>query len=132
MPWAGSCSFFVEVTGSTEYAEHIAITMIIYSSSCPHHTKCCLVRSKNDVVWAFIISDNTIQIHVLVSRYSRHMMTKKGVMIAMKKIYVVNKTHLDIGFTDLAENVLHKYCHDYIQNAITLAEDLRKEGKDFV
>lgn len=60
------------------------------------------------------------------------MMTKKGVMIEMKKIYVVNKTHLDIGFTDLAENVLHKYCHEYIQNAITLAEDLRKEGKNFV
>lgn len=59
-------------------------------------------------------------------------MTKKGVIIEMKKIYVVNKTHFDIGFTDLAENVLHKYCHDYIQNAITLAEDLRKEGKDFV
>ena len=59
-------------------------------------------------------------------------MTKKGVIIEMKKIYVVNKTHLDIGFTDLAKNVLHKYCHDYIQNAITLAEDLRKEGKHFV
>ncbi|HCA70591.1 MAG TPA: hypothetical protein DEP17_09475, partial [Lachnospiraceae bacterium] len=59
-------------------------------------------------------------------------MTKKGVIIEMKKIYIVNKTHLDIGFTDLAENVLHKYCHDYIQNAITLAEDLRKEGKNFV
>ena len=32
----------------------------------------------------------------------------------IKKVYVVYKTHLDVGFTDLAKNVLDKYVNDYI------------------
>ena len=27
----------------------------------------------------------------------------------MKKVYVVSKTHLDLGFTDYAENIRQKY-----------------------
>lgn len=50
----------------------------------------------------------------------------------MKKIYIVNKTHLDIGFTDFGVNVLKKYCDTFIPNAIQLAEEMEKQDKKFV
>lgn len=42
------------------------------------------------------------------------------------KVYVVFKTHLDIGFTDLAERVVQKYLHGFIPRSIKLAETMRK------
>lgn len=39
-----------------------------------------------------------------------------------KKLHVVFKTHLDIGFTDLAENVIEQYLFDFIPRALDLAE----------
>lgn len=47
----------------------------------------------------------------------------------IKKVYVVFKTHLDIGFTDLAETVTEKYMNEYIPAAIELGYEL-KESKD--
>lgn len=41
--------------------------------------------------------------------------------IAAKKVIVVFKTHLDIGFTGLAQQVLDKYCLDFIPSAVELA-----------
>jgi hypothetical protein len=46
----------------------------------------------------------------------------------MKKIHVVFKTHLDIGFTDLAENVVH----DYLTHFIPLAVKLAKQNNKFI
>ena len=40
---------------------------------------------------------------------------------AAKKVIVVFKTHLDIGFTGLAQQVLDKYCLDFIPSAVELA-----------
>ncbi|MFW8053385.1 DUF5054 domain-containing protein [Vagococcus fluvialis] len=37
-------------------------------------------------------------------------------------MYIVYKTHLDIGFTDLAANVIDSYVEDFIPRAIELAE----------
>jgi hypothetical protein len=42
-------------------------------------------------------------------------------------VHVIFKTHLDIGFTDLAENVTEQYIKSYIPKAIELAENLEKE-----
>jgi hypothetical protein len=42
-------------------------------------------------------------------------------------VHVIFKTHLDIGFTDLAEKVTEQYIHSYIPKAIELAESLEKE-----
>lgn len=42
-------------------------------------------------------------------------------------VHVIFKTHLDIGFTDLAENVTEQYINSYIPKAIELAESLEKE-----
>ena len=51
----------------------------------------------------------------------------------MKKVIVVSKTHLDLGFTDYAENIKQKYIHSFIPDAIDLAERVNtKEKKYFV
>lgn len=42
----------------------------------------------------------------------------------MKKVIIVSKTHLDLGFTDYAENVLKKYMENYIPNAIKTANSV--------
>ncbi|MGP4079262.1 DUF5054 domain-containing protein [Pseudalkalibacillus sp. R45] len=44
-------------------------------------------------------------------------------------VHVIFKTHLDLGFTDLEENVTKQYLNLYIPKAIQLSEELaRKEG----
>ena len=51
----------------------------------------------------------------------------------MKKIYVVSKTHLDLGFTDYAENIRRKYIDEYIPSAVSLAETVNtKDRKRFI
>ena len=42
----------------------------------------------------------------------------------MKKVYVVSKTHLDLGFTDYAENIRRKYIDEFIPSAVSLAEQV--------
>lgn len=46
----------------------------------------------------------------------------------MKKILVLFKTHLDVGFTDLSRNIVTKYNENYIPKAIAVAEELDKRG----
>lgn len=51
----------------------------------------------------------------------------------MKKVIVVSKTHLDLGFTDYAENIRRKYLEDFIPGAIELAKKVNVNGqKNFV
>lgn len=47
----------------------------------------------------------------------------------MKTVYVVSKTHLDLGFTDYAKNIRQTYINTYIPNAISLAEEMNTDGK---
>lgn len=47
-----------------------------------------------------------------------------------KRIHLVFKTHLDIGFTDLAANVLSRYFERFIPKAMDLARDTREGGGD--
>lgn len=47
----------------------------------------------------------------------------------MKKVIVVSKTHLDLGFTDYAANIKKKYINDYIPGAIALAQKLNTGGQ---
>ncbi len=49
----------------------------------------------------------------------------------MKKVIVVSKTHLDLGFTDYAENIRQKYIDTFIPEAISLAEKVNKDGKKY-
>ena len=50
----------------------------------------------------------------------------------MKKIIVLFKTHLDIGFTDRADQVVQNYMESYIPGALRMAEELRGEAEGFV
>lgn len=51
----------------------------------------------------------------------------------MKKVFVVSKTHLDLGFTDYAETIRQKYINEFIPSAINLAEKVNKNGeKNFI
>lgn len=50
----------------------------------------------------------------------------------MKKILVVFKTHLDIGFTDFADTVVERYMKEYIPNAIHVARQMREEKERFI
>jgi hypothetical protein len=47
---------------------------------------------------------------------------------AVKKVYVVFKTHFDLGYTDLSSAVEQRYVKNFIPKAIDLAEQLRAEG----
>ncbi len=51
----------------------------------------------------------------------------------IKKVHVVYKTHLDIGFTDTGKNVLKHYMEEYIPHSINLAMELNtEENKRFI
>lgn len=47
---------------------------------------------------------------------------------AVKRVLVVFKCHLDIGFTDTQANVMRTYFDQYYPRAITVAETLRQNG----
>ncbi|MFC3746042.1 DUF5054 domain-containing protein [Paenibacillus sp. GCM10012306] len=49
-------------------------------------------------------------------------------MTSRKRVHVVFKTHLDIGFTHLAANVVKQYMEEYIPKAIALAAELEAKG----
>lgn len=49
---------------------------------------------------------------------------------AVSKVHLIFKTHLDIGFTNLAQHVIQSYLNNFIPGALSLAEDLRETGKN--
>ena len=51
-------------------------------------------------------------------------------MTAPQTIHLVFKTHLDIGFTDMARNVAARYFTDFIPRALDVAAELRRTGAD--
>lgn len=50
----------------------------------------------------------------------------------IKKIIVVFKTHLDIGFTDFADTVTREYMENYLPGAMKLARQMRGEKERFI
>lgn len=46
----------------------------------------------------------------------------------IKKVLIIFKTHLDMGFTDFAANVKEKYFEEFIPNAIKVSEELDEIG----
>lgn len=49
-------------------------------------------------------------------------------MTQVETVHLVFKTHLDLGFTDLAANVLRRYIDDFIPGALKLARTMREAG----
>ena len=50
-------------------------------------------------------------------------------MIPALQLHVIFKSHLDIGFTDLAANVVEEYLHFFIPRAISISRRLRELGR---
>lgn len=51
----------------------------------------------------------------------------------MKRVHVIYKTHLDIGFTDFTEVIEDKYLNDFIPSVINLAQQVNRNGqKNFI
>lgn len=50
----------------------------------------------------------------------------------MKKIIVLFKTHLDLGFTDMAANVKENYIKNYLPNAMRVAKEMRGQKEGFI
>jgi hypothetical protein len=46
-------------------------------------------------------------------------------------IHLVFKTHLDVGFTDFARNVVARYFDDFIPRTLAVTEELRQSGGDY-
>ena len=46
----------------------------------------------------------------------------------VRRVHLVFKTHLDVGFTDFARNVVARYFEVYIPAALALAKELREAG----
>jgi len=51
------------------------------------------------------------------------------IMNSSLQLHVVFKAHLDIGFTDLAANVVEEYLHFFIPRAISISRRLRETGR---
>ncbi|CAN7268798.1 DUF5054 domain-containing protein [Paenibacillus sp. LjRoot153] len=51
-------------------------------------------------------------------------------MRQLEKIYVVFKTHVDLGFTDLASNVISQYREEMMNDVLAVCEDTMKDGPD--
>lgn len=47
---------------------------------------------------------------------------------SVEKVYVVFKTHLDVGFTDLSSVVTQRYVSEFIPKALDLSENLQAEN----
>lgn len=52
--------------------------------------------------------------------------------MAKKRVLVLFKTHLDVGFTDLAETVTERYLSVYLPNAIRVGNELKNTDTPFV
>lgn len=50
----------------------------------------------------------------------------------IKEVFLIFKTHLDIGFTDYAENVVNKYIEQYILDAIKVGYELKDTDTPFI
>lgn len=49
---------------------------------------------------------------------------------AVERVHVIFKTHLDVGFTDMAANVIKTYFEEFIPNILSLTERIAMEGKE--
>ena len=75
-------------------------------------------------------ADRGIAILALEHKVRAHSATRGGTGMPeqISKVHVIFKTHLDVGFTDYARNVLENYRTRYIPAAIALARELREDG----
>lgn len=49
---------------------------------------------------------------------------------SIEKVFVVFKTHLDVGFTNYSSAVTQNYLDNFIPKALAVAEELRAENSE--
>lgn len=49
-----------------------------------------------------------------------------------REVLIIFKTHLDIGFTDYASNIIEKYLKQYVPNAIKIGYELKDSNTPFI
>lgn len=69
-----------------------------------------------------------IQILLLVVFGGISQLKGQEVNTSVEKVYVVFKTHLDVGFTDLSSVVTQRYITEFIPKALDVSERLRAEN----
>lgn len=52
-------------------------------------------------------------------------------MAKKKEVLIIFKTHLDIGYTDYAGNIVSRYLEEYIPNAIQVGYELKDTDTPF-
>ena len=50
----------------------------------------------------------------------------------IKDVYVIFKTHLDVGYTDYAKNIVDRYLNTFIPNAIRVGYELKESATPFI
>ncbi len=58
--------------------------------------------------------------------------TLKGMLHMIKEVYLIFKTHLDIGFTNNASVVIKRYLEEFIPNAIKVGNELKNTDTPFI
>lgn len=53
---------------------------------------------------------------------------RQKIVTIIKRVHVIFKTHLDIGFTDMAKHVVERYMNSFIPQALELSEQLEHES----
>jgi hypothetical protein len=71
-------------------------------------------------------------VHSLEVRYTAigayHPNPDQEAIVLAQTVHLIFKTHLDVGFTDLAQNVVQRYFRQYIPRALDLARQMRAKG----
>ena len=49
--------------------------------------------------------------------------------LSIKKVHLIFKTHLDVGFTNLASEVIKIYMEEFIPGALSLSENMRQQNQ---
>ena len=58
--------------------------------------------------------------------YGAREISMSDIRQSVRKVHLIFKTHLDVGFTDLARNVVAGYFDDYIPRAIHVREGAKR------
>jgi hypothetical protein len=77
----------------------------------------------------FVINSSLASTGLILTAGKTFGIGQTGINNAVKRVHVIFKTHLDIGFTDLARNVINTYLTEFIPTALTLSEQLRAKGE---
>jgi len=94
---------------------------------CKPRQRFYIFRSQNDI---YMLRYVVLYFGTLDRREPpHHRAEKREVHMTIRKVHVVFKTHLDIGFTDLSKSVIAHYLEKYIPAAMECASAVNRPGR---